>query len=175
MLAGRLVGTAVGLIAAALAGSAMAGDKTDDQAKAVVAHLIESMGAKDLDGVLKACDTPFFDDVLDQADGTVEDGDNGIMTTRADRARLKKRWQKFLADLDEKKAKQATRDAKPADVLPYGQFRAKWHAELKEAKVLDFLDAQKFGSEDRVVFVKKGGKPILIVFVRAGKIVGLMG
>jgi hypothetical protein len=166
---------AIGLLAAALAGSARAGAKADDQAKAVVAHFIELLGAKDLDGILKVCDAPFFDDALDPADGKAEDGDNGILTTRADRAGLKKRWRKFLADLDEEKAKETMRDAKPAEVLSYKQFRKKWHAELQKGKVLDFLDAQKFGSKDRVVFVRKGEKPILILFVRAGRIVGLMG
>jgi hypothetical protein len=93
---------AIGVIAAALAGIALASDKTDEQAKAVVARFIEALRARDLDGILKVCDAPFFDDVLDPANGAAEEGDSGIMTTRADRASLDKRWRKFLADLDAK-------------------------------------------------------------------------
>jgi DNA polymerase III delta prime subunit len=138
------LGTAC-LIIVAAAGPAVAADAdTDKQAKEIYGQLFKAIKAKDLDGVMKLVDVPWF--------GLGKD-------VVKDEEEVKKRFKEFLDRI--KDTSELKVDIK--EVMSYAQFREK-HKDKKD--LLKLLDELKLTKEDRVLQVFQAA---VLVRIRDGK------
>jgi hypothetical protein len=133
------------LIIVAAAGPAVAADAdADKQAKEIYGQLFKAIKAKDLDGVMKLVDVPWFG----LGKGVVKD-----------EKEVKKRFKEFLDNL--KDTSELKVDIK--EVMSYAQFREKY----KDKKdLLKLLDEMKLTKEDRVIVASQAA---VVVRIRDGK------